>query len=89
MGALATKTEGLLVIPERFHQRCVENDDQLDALVCAFIARVAMSGKLQAIPEGSRSAAAREGWIDLPHDGMSLAAALSSSEAPGDSEAAQ
>ena len=44
----------------------VTNDHQLDALICAVVARMARTGQTYEIPEGHREAARREGWIHLP-----------------------
>jgi hypothetical protein len=64
--ALADKTAAVLELAAEFRDRCIEDDDVLDALVCALIARAADIRRVDAIPPGSRWAAAREGWITLP-----------------------
>lgn len=48
-------------------EQCVASDDCLDALVSALIARASARGLCPAIPKDARLAAAREGWIVLPH----------------------
>jgi hypothetical protein len=64
--ALADKTAAVLDLAAEFRDRCIEDDDVLDALVCALIARAADIRRVDAIPPGSHWAAAREGWITLP-----------------------
>jgi Protein of unknown function (DUF429) len=66
VSALAHQTAAALDLSADFRQRCVDNDDVLDSLVCVLIARSAEKGAVDAIPPGSRWAAAREGWITLP-----------------------
>jgi hypothetical protein len=66
VNALAHQTAAALDLSADFRQRCVDNDDVLDSLVCVLIARSAEKGAVDAMPPGSRWAAAREGWITLP-----------------------
>ncbi len=66
VSALVSHTAGALELSADFRQSCIENDDVLDALVCALIARSAEKGKVDQIPAGSRWAAVRAGWITLP-----------------------
>jgi hypothetical protein len=42
------------------------NDHELDALICAVVARMARTGQTYEIPEEHRETAQREGWIHLP-----------------------
>jgi hypothetical protein len=44
----------------------VSNDHELDALVCAVVARMARTGLTHDIPAEHRDVARREGWIHLP-----------------------
>ena len=44
----------------------VANDHELDALICAVVARMARTGMTHDVPEEHREAARREGWIHLP-----------------------
>jgi hypothetical protein len=44
----------------------VANDHELDALICAVVARMARTGQTHEIPEEHREAARREGWIHMP-----------------------
>ncbi len=66
VSALVSQTAAALELSADFRESCNDNDDVLDALVCALIARSAEKGKVDPIPPGSRWAAAREGWITLP-----------------------
>lgn len=54
----------------RHRTLCIMNDDALDAVICALIARAAQIGLVQT-PEGPEQlqAARREGWIAIPHQG--------------------
>lgn len=53
-----------LDIPHGLAEECERNDDKLDALVCALVARAADSDQLVEISDPER--AAIEGWIRLP-----------------------
>jgi hypothetical protein len=86
--ALQQRTSGVLELQDQLVQRCIDDDDQLDALICAVIARAVVNGNVQPIPEGSKWAATREGWIAIPRDDITLSAALASPAATADSEAA-
>lgn len=55
-------------------ERFVESDDELDALVCALMARASATGKVEAIPQECQSAALQEGWIQLPPEGQRISA---------------
>lgn len=44
----------------------VTNDHQLDALICAVVARMARTGRTYPIPEEHRESAQLEGWIHMP-----------------------
>ncbi len=46
--------------------RCAGDDDLLDAVVCALLARVIADGQAEPVPDGFAEQAAREGWIRLP-----------------------
>jgi predicted nuclease with RNAse H fold len=46
--------------------QCIAQDDALDALLCALIARAAEVGSVDAVPEPLSALAAIEGWITLP-----------------------
>ena len=83
--ALRTQLDGEVMITGEFEQACVANDDQLDAFVCALIARLAANGVVQPIPVGSRWAASREGWIALPHADIPLSKGLATSGFVSDS----
>ena len=66
VGGLKAHTAETLEISPDWEEACVDDDNVLDALVCALIARAAEVGQVDAIPRGSRWAAVREGWIVLP-----------------------
>ena len=52
-----------------------ENSDHvLDALICALVALAARANLTAEVPEDSRDAARREGWIHFPKDPGSLSA---------------
>jgi predicted nuclease with RNAse H fold len=46
--------------------RCVADDDKLDALIAALVARAAAKGWCDAVPPEHEAVAEREGWIALP-----------------------
>lgn len=45
---------------------CVRDDDQLDALIAALVARCAVLGRTYSPPDNEREASIREGWIAVP-----------------------
>lgn len=55
---------------------CAAGDDALDALLCAIAARAAAIGLTEPPPPAQRDAAAREGWIHLPAEGVTVAALI-------------
>lgn len=67
MTKLRARLEGRVVIDDDSFERCVSDDDDLDALICALVARLVELGKCSEIPPGMRWAAVREGWIHLPY----------------------
>jgi len=46
--------------------RCTARDDDLDAFICAVIAKAARSGQTQTVHREDEHLAAEEGWIHLP-----------------------
>jgi hypothetical protein len=52
--------------PEEVITRCVADDNKLDALVAALVARAAAKGWCDPIPPELEAVAKREGWIALP-----------------------
>jgi predicted RNase H-like nuclease len=62
--SLLEQTRGWLTVDSSAVQIMRDSDDQLDALLCALIARAADLGRLQ--PVGDPASAATEGWIRLP-----------------------
>jgi hypothetical protein len=50
-------------------EACVENDDCLDAVLCALIARAAALGQTEPPPAEAFELARVEGWIHLPRRG--------------------
>ena len=75
LSTLLQRTAGWLLIPDEVIDLCRASDDQLDALVCALIARTAERGLCSSAPSEHTGRAAREGWIVLPERG-SLSAGL-------------
>ena len=58
----------------------VASDHELDALVCAIIARIVDAGFAEPVPDAYRAVAATEGWIALPYpDSLVRLAALDTS----------
>jgi len=57
---------GTVEMPDAVAARCVEDDDELDAFVCALVVRAVEIGASDPVPRGMRWAALREGWIHLP-----------------------
>lgn len=49
-----------------FEKQCLDDDDMLDAYLCALLARAVHVGRSDPIPRGMRWLALREGWIHLP-----------------------
>jgi hypothetical protein len=75
LSALRQRTADWLLIPDEVIGLCRASDDQLDALLCALIARTAERGLCASSPSEHSGQAAREGWIMLP-EGRSLSAGL-------------
>jgi hypothetical protein len=75
LSTLLQRTAGWLLIPDEEVGLCRASDDQLDALLCALIARTAERGLCSSAPSEHSGQAAREGWIALP-EGRSLSAGL-------------
>lgn len=63
---LLQRLAGVVGMSEDCRQACIDDDDDLDALVCALIARALQLGLTDPIPHSLRWAALREGWIHLP-----------------------
>jgi Protein of unknown function (DUF429) len=63
---LLAETAGWLRIEGPDAERCCANDDALDAVVAALIARAAAIGLVEEIPPAERAAARREGWVAVP-----------------------
>lgn len=63
---------------DRTREQCKETDRALDALVCALVARAAMLGLVETVPNDASAAARAEGWIALPRVGSLRAFAASS-----------
>lgn len=73
---IARRTAGWLDLSAR-RAEFVKNDDALDALVCALLARAkALPRRTEPIPRGFGELARREGWIHLPARGSSIAESL-------------
>jgi hypothetical protein len=67
LGFLA-QAEWLEVDDEQL-DHCLSSDDAFDALIAALVARAAVLGLVEPIPEDDRVAAKREGWIAIPVGG--------------------
>ena len=60
-------TAGWLRLTADVVSRCEDDDDALDALIAALVARAAtVTGQCEPIPNEARAQALREGWIALP-----------------------
>lgn len=60
-------TAGWLRLSTDIGRRCQDDDDALDALIAALIARAAtVASQCEPIPNEARAPALREGWIALP-----------------------
>ncbi|MFW5688904.1 MAG: DUF429 domain-containing protein [Spirochaetota bacterium] len=59
-----------LDLSEAHRLRCAENDDALDALVGALLARAAARGLTERPPDEHLADARREGWIHIPVGGL-------------------
>lgn len=55
-----------LSLDEEHEAACIADDDRLDALVSAFVARAAATRRTVRPPHDDRDAATREGWIHVP-----------------------
>lgn len=65
---------GLPVFLSDHDRRTVESsDDALDALICSLVARAIGRGLTDDVPNALSEAAAAEGWIRVPSQGVSLA----------------
>ena len=69
IGDIARATSQWLSFTSQQQALCVANDNALDSLVAALVARAAMRGLTEPIPLGLRAAALREGWIAIPREG--------------------
>lgn len=63
---LLDATRGRLAMESGEVAALIEDDNALDALVAALIARAAAVGLVEPIPDADRVAAGREGWIAIP-----------------------
>jgi hypothetical protein len=68
LGQIKHHTSAWLEMHEKVTVVCVENDDCLDALICALIARAAERDLLEPIDDPGGDALS-EGWIRLPQPG--------------------
>lgn len=75
---LVRAVDGCVVVDHTTREALERSDDELDAFVCALIARAIEVGRTQPIPEDVHTRARQEGWIHLPLD-EPLAAAIRSS----------
>jgi predicted nuclease with RNAse H fold len=63
---LVARTAEWLTIPSSHVERCQADDDALDALIAALIARAAALNLVEPIPEDEQTEARREGWVAVP-----------------------
>lgn len=66
VAALTQALDGTLKLSAADTARCEDDDDDLDALICALLARAIELGHCDPIPRGLHWVATREGWIHLP-----------------------
>lgn len=82
IGLLRRDAGSWLVVSEAVEHACLENDDHLDALLCALVAYAAATRRTLP-PEGHRrKTAQREGWIHLPAPDCILDLGATSGSAP-------
>jgi predicted nuclease with RNAse H fold len=62
------QTRTWLRVPDELRERAVASDHTLDALVCALVALATRAKMTHPVPEESREAALREGWIHVPKE---------------------
>ncbi len=67
--AIESQTGKWLHIQDDVREACKANDDVLDALIAALVARGASRSLCESIPEGTEQRAGQEGWIALPRPG--------------------
>lgn len=60
---------GAVQVSDSYFERCVRDDDDFDAFVCALVARALALGLTDPVPRGQAWLALREGWIHLPAPG--------------------
>lgn len=66
LGLIEDRLDGILILAAGDLEACAASDHAFDALVCSLVARCSVLGLVEAIPEGSRWLAQREGWICVP-----------------------
>ena len=66
VAAIETRTATWLHLQDHVREACEVNDDALDALIAALVARAAALNLCEPIPQESKERAGREGWIALP-----------------------
>jgi predicted RNase H-like nuclease len=69
IGQLESQAGSWLTLSPAVRERCQADDNSLDALVAALVARAAARGLCEAVPTELAELAAREGWIALPKPG--------------------
>ncbi len=69
MRRLETQAGGWLTLSSEVRERCVADDNSLDALVTSLVARAAALGLCEPVPVAMAAVAAQEGWIALPKTG--------------------
>ena len=69
VGQVLKRVGEWLTVPPSISELCIDSDDVFDALIASLAARAAAVGWCEPIPDDSRDAARREGWIQLPRHG--------------------
>jgi predicted nuclease with RNAse H fold len=71
MDEIEGKTNSWLRVPDELRDEAVASDHTLDAFICALVALATRAKVTHPVPEESRDAARREGWIHVPNDALS------------------
>jgi predicted nuclease with RNAse H fold len=71
MREIEEQTHSWLRVPEALRIEAEASDHTLDAFICALVALAARAKVTHPMPEESREAALREGWIHVPNDALS------------------
>lgn len=66
LASLVQAAGGALSLTPDDTARCIDSDDELDAVICALVARAVDLGRSEPIPKSLQDRAAKEGWLHLP-----------------------